>query len=139
MKILLAMEHYQHDSKSTQFAKQYLENMDDVEIIVLYVSNESASVYYNTAVGLQQILTDDEWAYRSRLETDVAREFRPWSAKVKFRHELGHPANVICSVAAGMDADLIILGKPRSHERAVWGSVLRGVLGHTSSSVLIAI
>lgn len=139
MKILLAIEHYQTNSQSIQIAKQYLEHMDDVEVVVLYVSNESASVYYKTAIGMQQILTDDEWAYRSRLETDIARDFRPWFSSVKFRHELGHPAKMICSVASEIHADLIILGKGHGREKAVLGSVLRGVVGHASSPVLVAI
>ncbi|MCL6446153.1 MAG: universal stress protein [Alicyclobacillus sp.] len=139
MKILLALDQFHNDSNHVQMAKTYLAQISDSTLTVLYVSNESASVYYRTPIGIQHVVTERELAYRDALERSVSQAFAPWGARVSFRHEIGNPVKVICEVADEGNYDLIILGHPRSRLEAVnLRSVMHGVVNHAHRPVLVA-
>lgn len=139
MKILLAIDQIHPHSKSIVLAKQYMSQFNNSELTVLYVSNESASVYYKTERGIEHVLTDEALTHRNELELAVLAEFRPWQGSVQFHHEIGHPSKIICRAAKDLDAHLIILGGHRTRTNVLRiGSVVQGVLTHSDRPVLVA-
>jgi nucleotide-binding universal stress UspA family protein len=139
MKVLLAIDQIHADSKTLKLAKKCLETVDGSELTILYVSNQSAAVYYRTPVGTQNIVNEKEWEYINHLEATALHEFRPLAGRVRFQHAIGNPAKVICEVARELNADLVIIGSAQHRVGGPKiGSVVKSVLNQMDRPVLAA-
>jgi nucleotide-binding universal stress UspA family protein len=99
-----------------------------------------------SAYAHQQLITGGEFAnsissadLAQSLLDDLASRARLAGVEVTAHGKVGSPADVICEVAAEVDADLIIVGnKGMKGARRVLGSVPNSVAHQASCSVLIA-
>jgi nucleotide-binding universal stress UspA family protein len=101
-----------------------------------------------TAYGHQQLSAGGEGEFAKSVSTselaqslldDLASRARLAGVEVTVHGKAGSPANLICDVAAEVDADLIIVGnKGMKGARRVLGSVPNSVAHQAPCSVLIA-
>jgi len=100
----------------------------DAELVVLYV---------RPPLDARQVFDPGSIADPAAYLDALAR--RHDTIKLRTREESGDPAETLCDVAEGEDADVIVVGNRGTHGRRRWflGSVPNAVVQHAPCSVMI--
>jgi nucleotide-binding universal stress UspA family protein len=138
VKVLLAMSGKSISERTVARAEQLLSLDPNNRLTVLHVSKGRASFYQKSKLGSEVVIPEDERQRVHALETYVSRRFAPWYGRVKFRHEIGDPAAVICKVAQEEGSDLILISHHHGFtDKVPVGGVTRAVLSDARCDVLV--
>jgi nucleotide-binding universal stress UspA family protein len=139
MRIVLAVSEKRISPRTVRWAEQMLQQSTDAELIIVHVSKGHTSFYQRSTLGCILRVSDAEREVVEALRTLVQRHFSSWPGRVRFRHEIGDPSQVILRVAREEHADLIVMGcHDRGWaERAPIGGVVRSVLDGADTDILL--
>ncbi len=139
MRIVLAVSGKRVSPHTMRRAEQMLQQCADAELIIVHVSKGHTSYYQRSSLGSTLRVSDAEREVVKALRELVQRHFAAWPGRVRFRHEIGDPSQVILRVAREEHADLIMIGcHDRGRiERAPIGGVVRTLVDHADTDVLL--
>jgi len=131
-KILVPTDGSAYSLKAAKYAAKLAHEMNS-RVSILYVSA------YRPRVRVKELVEEEEKAGADILgKTRKVFDEAGVSVEV-MKLEFGHPADVICTVAAKEGFDLIVMGEKGAHEigRFMLGSVADRVSHHASCPVLL--
>ncbi len=131
-KILVPTDGSAYSLKAAKYAAKLAHEMNS-RVSILYVSA------YRPRVRVKELVEEEEKAGADILGKTM-KVFDEAGVSVEvMKLEFGHPADVICTVAAKEGFDLIVMGEKGAHEigRFMLGSVADRVSHHASCPVLL--
>lgn len=134
-RFLFATDGSAYSEHAAEKVLELMEAFPDATLIVLYVTAKETYAYDL----IPEVVERAEENIKSRIKEKIEEKFSPYTNRVQFVHEVGHPSITICNVAKEQQADMIIVG---SHgkgviDRALVGSVANGVLNRAHMPVMI--
>ncbi|EPZ49071.1 MULTISPECIES: hypothetical protein [Alicyclobacillus] len=117
------------DVDALKALKPYFDPVEDLQLTVLYITDDKSCIQLGTDEHPHFVLPDAELIYRDEIEDRVLRTFRPWHERVHFRHEVGDDVvEILRRVIREASIDLIALN-PRQHtDDAYAGLPLRRIV-----------
>ncbi|WP_067926189.1 universal stress protein [Alicyclobacillus shizuokensis] len=139
MRVMWAVSGRDLSAQAVRTVENMLRTSPDTELIILHVSQGHASFYQRSNLGSTLHLSEPEREIVEALQRLVHQHFSHWPGRVRFRHEMGVPSQVIVKAAREEAVDLVILGRHGRAlaERVPVGRVARAVLQHLDVDVLL--
>ncbi|WP_067930340.1 universal stress protein [Alicyclobacillus kakegawensis] len=140
MRVMWAVSGKDLSARAVHAAENVLRTSPDRELIILHVSQGHTSFYQRSNLGSTRHLSQPERETVEALERLVREHFSHWPGRVRLRHEIGVPSQIIVQAAREEAVDLVILGRHGRAlaERVPVGRVARAVLQHLDVDVLLA-